>query len=73
MVVLILWIPSHYIIKAHIGDPPHLTLRCLMVAMEEDGTHDTLDAQGTQVIHAIEDIEDVDPITHGGHITNGIW
>ena len=41
------------------------------MATEEEGTHDTLDAQGTQVIHAIEGIEDEDPIT-GGLITNVI-
>ena len=41
-----------------------------MVVMEEDGT--TPDAHGTQVIHAIEGIEDVEPIS-GGHITNGFW
>ena len=43
--------------------------------MEEDGTHDTQGADpipGTQVIHAIEGIEDVDPITDGV-ITNGFW
>ena len=40
--------------------------------MEEDGTHDTQVAQCTQVIHAIEGIEDVDPITDGV-ITNGFW
>lgn len=43
--------------------------------MEEDGTHDTQGADpipGTQVIHAIEGIEDIDedPII-GGRITNG--
>ena len=45
-----------------------------MVVMEEDGTHDTLDAHGTQVIHAIEGIEgiDEDPITDGV-LTNGFW
>ena len=44
-----------------------------MVVMEEDGTHDTLDAHGTQVIHAIEGIEDIDE-DHiiGGHITNAL-
>ena len=40
--------------------------------MEEDGTQDTQVALGTQVIHAIEGIEDVDPITDGV-ITNGFW
>ena len=44
-------------------------LRCLMVVMEEDGTH------GTQVIDATVGhpiIEDEDPITDGGHITNAL-
>ena len=73
MVLLILGTLSHYMGKTQILVLPHLTLRCLMVVMEEDGTHDTLDdTHGTQVIHAIEGIEGVDPIIHGGHITNAL-
>ena len=73
MALLIHGIPFHYMGKTQILVLPHLTLRCLMVVTEEDGTHDTLDAHGTQVIHAIEGIEDIDedPIT-GGHITNAL-
>ena len=40
--------------------------------MEEDSTQDTQVAQGTQVTHAIEGIEDVGPIIDGV-ITNGFW
>jgi len=70
MEFLTLGIPLIYIKKALIVPLSFLKI-CLMVATEEEGTHDTLDAHGTQVIHAIEGIEEGDHIIHGGHITNG--
>lgn len=75
MVPQIPGIPSHYIIKAHIGVLNNLILECLTVVTEEDGTvvHTVI---GTQVIHAtlgVPTTDEEDPITDGGHITNGIW
>ena len=67
---LTLGIPSIYIKKALIVPLSFLKI-CLMVATEEEGTHDipdTVDAHGTQVIHAIEGIEET--LTDRG-ITNG--
>ena len=72
MEFLILGIPLIYIKKALIVPLSFLKI-CLMVATEEEGTADILGmvAHGTQVIHAIEGIEDATQVTDGGHITNG--
>ena len=74
MVPQILGIPSHYIIKTHIGDLNNLILECLTVVTEEDGIHGI--HRVTQVIHATLDVHTTDvedPITDGGPITNAIW
>ena len=74
MVPQILGIPSHYIIKTHIVVLNNLIWECLTVVTEEDGIRDIL--RVTQVIHAtlgVHTTDEEDPITDGGHITNGIW
>jgi hypothetical protein len=65
MEVLILLILSVYI---NLNTAILKLISCLMVATEEEGTPDT---HGTQVIHAIEGIEDEGP-TIGGPITNAL-
>ena len=74
MVPQILGIPSHYIIKTHIGVLNNLILGCLTVVTEEDGIHGI--HRVTQVIHATLDVhttDEEDPTIDGGHITNAIW
>lgn len=70
MVSQILGTPLSYIKKALIVPLSFLKI-CLTVATEEEGTHGipvTVDALGTQVIDAIEGIEDT---LTGRGITNG--